>query len=200
MNVEQDIKAMEKKIVADYSSDGIIDFLMGITFIGVGFTMLMDRTELVGIFLVPLIFTKAMRKKITFPRIGYTQPDNVGNSSLKAIMILVLLVLTVAIILLGVIAYKNHSVPPFLDGYLLLFGAALVAGYLISTAIITGIKRFYLYALLVGGIFVLGHFLHMQVAWYVFAMGLISFIVGSIWMIRFKKRYPILDDNEIIQS
>ena len=198
-----DLKEIEKKAYKTILQDGFIDIEIGVMFIGMGINAFFSDYVsifvnilgfvIVGIFAVSLVFLG--KKYIVVPRIGVIKFGPKRKAQRKKIIIFSLInTLILIIVLILTINSVIQQIP--LRGIALL----LVLGLLFATlplsilAYIMEFPRFFLYGLLIGFGLSLAEILEFSTA--VFLIGVIIFIVGLTYLIKFLRKYP-LQEGEV---
>lgn len=197
-----DLKQMEKKAWQTYFGDGIWDIYLGLIFIGMGLLAVFERSgapEILkygqfGLLLgLGIIFLTVGKKKITIPRLGYVEfgPKRQRNKTLVTILLTISAVfglLAMVLFTLGrdfipglfVLLKKPLFFPLFMGGWFaLVFG--VMAWFLDFT-------RLYIHAILIGVSLALS--LYYKVFLLLVISGMIIFLIGIIYFIRFLNKYP----------
>jgi hypothetical protein len=162
MTEKINLKEIEKKTYMSYHQDGLIDLFIGS---GILFAILCFLTELFWlagafvIFAVPA-YTFA-RRKITAPRIGLVKFAQ--NAQHKTLFILLMLIGNIFLFfVLGLFLYRNN-IPAWIIENITAHPSLVIGSIgvflILLTAIISGIKRFYLYAVSIFIIFLIGEIL-----------------------------------------
>ncbi len=94
-----DGKELEREVFFDSTQDGLGELLLGVSMIGVAVAS--ASLFFIPLFLIPLIFgrpiAEAMRKRLTYPRIGYVKlKEEQTGRALRGVLLYELLVLLVA--------------------------------------------------------------------------------------------------------
>ncbi|MHC4119403.1 MAG: hypothetical protein ACYSWO_18060 [Planctomycetota bacterium] len=107
MSREIDVKAIERKTFRESQQDGLLELVMGICMIAIS-TRLFSRV-LVVMLVLPVIgfhpLLEAMRKRFTYPRIGYVKliPDKPKEvvAGIFLVSVIVVCILAVALLIFG---------------------------------------------------------------------------------------------------
>jgi hypothetical protein len=148
MEQEIDLKEIEQKAFRDSQQDGLLELVMGVCMVAIS-TRLFSRF-LVGMLAIPVILfgplLVAMRKRFTYPRIGYVKliPDKPKEviRSIFLVTLIVIVVMTIAFILFGDVRDFNlwmRWVP--------VWAGVVLAGMFSSFGSKSGCARFYFFAL-----------------------------------------------------
>jgi hypothetical protein len=189
-----DLKKLEIKAFTSYHEDGIVDIFAGawIIFFGI-FSMCTDKPWFAGMFPVyGLPFFALAKKRITVPRIGYVEFTKQRRSLMLIIYIWIAAIFTV----FGIVFYTDNS-PSWIYALFhnypkLIFG--LVVGLLfLVCAWVTRIFRFYVYAVLIVVVMVIGHVFGPDIRYEYFPLilGVLILSVGVLVLIQFIQTYPV---------
>ena len=192
MSQEQDFKKLQQRTYESYHQDGLIDIIIGLSIIGFGLMMAFDSSVFTFMGWMPIIFYVPFKNRITVPRIGYVK----FSSSRIHLFFGIFMALLALVLLVGFYYFiSSGSIPPgfsaWIRKYYLLVLAFIVAFAFLSAAFLTGITRFYAYALLVLLIFAGGIWLGVDPPIYVLTYGLLIEAVGIWHLIRFLRKYPL---------
>ena len=107
MSKEIDVKSIERKTFADSQQDGLLELVMGICMIAIS-TRLFSRVLVVMLVLPVILFhplLEAMRKRFTYPRIGYVKliPDKPRDviTGILLVSIAVAVILVIVFLIFG---------------------------------------------------------------------------------------------------
>lgn len=191
MSQEQDFKKLQQRTYQSYHQDGLIDMIIGLSFIGFGLNMAFDNSGFIFLAWLPIILYVPFKNRVTVPRIGYVK-FTASNRILVAAVLAGLLVLLLGIFVF-LIAGPEHIPAPlnaWLKQYHMLPLGIIAALCFAGAALLTSINRLYAYAILIVIIFAGGTWLGITPATYVIITGLLIEATG-IWMLaRFLKKYP----------
>jgi len=156
MSKEIDVKNIERKTFADSQQDGLLELVMGICMIAIS-TRLFSRVLVVMLVLPVILFhplLEAMRKRFTYPRIGYVRliPDKPKEviSGIFLVSVAVAVIMVIVFLIFGGI--RNFELwlrwCPF-------WGGTVLAGMFSSFASKSGAVRHHIFAVwsLLAGIF-----------------------------------------------
>ncbi|MGW8144944.1 MAG: hypothetical protein ACWGN2_11150 [Anaerolineales bacterium] len=201
MSQERDFKKLQQRTYASYHQDGLIDMIVGWAITGFGINMALDNSAFLFLSWLPIILYVPIKNRVTIPRIGYVKFSS-KNSLILGILLAILLVLLLGIFIL-LIAGPN-LIPAqisewFREYYLLLFGGLVGLGFA-YTALATGITRFYAYAVMLVLVFAMGIWLNVPDPIYVLTAGLFILVAGIMLMVRFLRKYPVVNEGGINES
>jgi len=196
MSENINLKEIKRQVYLFYSEDGLADLAIGLMIFGFGIFLVVDLPALVGLAgLIPFLVWYFGKQSLVVPRIGTIQPNQelkkqfVGffsNMCLIGLGVLILFLL------------NRRSGEAFLSRHpLILFGFAL--GLAISSlGMILKTSRFYFYGLLVFIAMAGGELLGSSITAVdpflvaVICTGGIILLIGSVTLIRFLKKYPVV--------
>jgi len=195
MSQNQNFKRLERMAYLSYQQDGIIDLLIGWATLAFGVNIAMDSSIWTFLGWMPIIFYVPLKNRITVPRLGYVKFDpNRGRLSKWTISFLFLGFLMLSILGIVVILLSNWSPSQVVDWIreypLLFYGLLGLFGFGLA-GVISGIRRFFLYALLslllMGGGQLLG--VDEYIPFFLFGGSIL--VVGAVLLARFLRSYPI---------
>ena len=196
MGKEIDVRGIERKAFADSQQDGLLELVMGICMVAIS-TRLFSRV-LVVMLVLPVIlfhpFLEAMRKRFTYPRIGYVKliPDKPKEAIAGIFLVSVVVagILVVAFLIFGGIRNLDLWLRwcPF-------WGGTVLAGMFSSFASKSGAARHYVFAgwsLLAGIVLSLIRFDAVETGTllYFAAMGTLLIPFGLVSFVTFLREHP----------
>jgi hypothetical protein len=142
-----DLKEIEQKTFRDSQQDGLLELVMGICMVAIS-TRLISRV-LVGMLALPMLFfgplLVAMRRRFTYPRIGYVKliPDKPKEvlGAIFLITLVVVAVMAVAFLLFGDVRDFNLWLK-----WTPAWGGVVLAGMFGSFGSKSGCARYYVFA------------------------------------------------------
>jgi len=147
MGKEIDVRGIERKAFADSQQDGLLELVMGICMVAIS-TRLLSRV-LVVMLVLPVIlfhpFLEAMRKRFTYPRIGYVRliPDKPKETIAGIFLVSIVVAGILAVAFLIFDGIRNFELwlrwCPF-------WGGTVLAGTFSSFASQSGAARHYVFA------------------------------------------------------
>jgi hypothetical protein len=204
MNENIDLKKLEQATFRVANQDGLTEFWMGLMILAMG--MILVHTAYVPYIALIIIFqvaaTERIKEKYTYPRIGVVKlhdeselPKGVGWIAFAILMI-------VAIAATFISTHVDHEIvlliatwAPLLVGIIFLQPSA----YLVERS---GLKRYYgigVVILLIGVLFMLLPFAHPsdRMALFLVSSGGVFALAGIVSMMRFIRKYPVLDSEDV---
>lgn len=196
MKQEINLKEIEKKTFRDSQQDGLLELVMGICMVAIS-TRLFSRFLVFMLALPVILFgpaLMAMKKRFTYPRIGYVKliPEK-PKEVIRAIFLITLImivVLTAAFLLFGDVRNFNLWLK-----WIPVWGGVVLAGMFSSFGSKSGCARYYVFALwsLISG-FVLSvlkfEAVETGTLLYFLVMGCLLIPWGLVTFIRFLQKSP----------
>ena len=195
MNNSLDLKKIEKKAYISYHADGLFDLIAGITLMLFSWAIKDDFIGMIAIIpIMVMLLMKGLKKKITYPRLGYVQFPNEVVKRKKSYMVIILTV----VMLLGMVFFfilQSDKVSPELQQFIYDSTPFVIGAIIVSLALVLAylqkITRLYGYA----GMIVLFYLTAPMVPWhlphYLLISGIIFTLAGTILLINFLKKYPL---------
>ena len=204
------LRDVEKRTYMSYHQDGLLDIFVGVYIMLFGFgILLLTLTDFSSWFIIPAIFPALMvpvwvsaKKKITMPRIGYVKIGSKGSNKLMSIF-LGMLVFGLGIFM--IFSFSSDQtwagvISDLILGYSMIIigvGAAVISSLFAYT---TGLTRLYAYGLLTFVLFVSAHFITVPFAYLTIVIGVVLISYGSVLLIRFTRKYPLIKgDRRIVE-
>ena len=183
------LKEIEKKAYTSFHQDGLIDVFAGLVFILYGIVMLTNNAPFLGLCWLPAILIWPLKKKITVPRMGFVVFSETRKLKLtKAGLITLITGIVAFLFILSVL--KPGGLFAYIDNYAILLVGLLAAVPPLAGAFFTGIKRFYLYAILFFSVFAGEQFFIGTAPFNFLIFGIILFCIGIFVLVQFIKKYP----------
>jgi hypothetical protein len=200
MSNDNDFKDLANRAYMAYHQDGIIDILLGAGIAGFGLNMLTESSALIVLSWMPFLLYMPMKNHITAPRFGYVrfageQEERTRNTRM---LLLGLLTLTAFLGLFVFMAYSRVApeIREIIGQNVMLLLGGLAALMMAGAAAVTGIKRFYLYAVLTLLFNIAGTFLPVHEGVTTVLLGL-TILISGIWLLaRFIRMYPLPEEED----
>lgn len=195
-----DLKQIERNVWRDYFLDGLADMLLGAYLLTVGLFLVGDNAAFVVfpiLFYLPLL--QALKKRFTYPRIGYVELRQGDPQPLPAVIlgsaVLGLVALIAVLIAAGVLAQ-----PALWYRWMpILFGIWL-AGVFLGLGLRVGLLRYYVVAVVAlasGPIFALlpltGKLENLGL--FLAAVGFVPLAWGALAFVRFLRQNPVMAEE-----
>jgi len=191
MSESLDIKKLERKAFVSYHQDGLWDLFVGALLVAWGLTLGTHLTGMGGIWFVILFpALLAAKRRITYSRLGYAQFSRERRDRRKMVA---LLSVTALLGLLVAFLWTSRSFPGLRDGlhrYIEIFFGGLIAAVLIFKAVISGIRRLYLYAAVVLISFAAAQWYPVRIQYSFIVSGAVILLAGVVVLTRFLRAYP----------
>jgi len=204
------LKEIERKAYLSYHQDGLLDIFIGMFIFAFGLYIL-SESDFPIIAVLPALLVPvwaSVKKKITYPRIGYVKFGKSTKTRRTKSMLLLSGVLT---LLLGfgvflTITLRRGPLPLWLivmGAYGMIIAGGIVAAILGVVAYINGINRLYVYAAMFFAMYSTGHFLviipgfdaFQKIAVVNIPLGVIILGYGLYLLSRFLHEHPIPDGD-----
>jgi hypothetical protein len=195
-----DLKNIRRQIYLYYSEDGLVDIAVGLVIFGFGLLLLLDLPAFVGLLgLLALLVWYGGKASLVLPRVGTIRPGREINERFQGFLInLVVIGIGVFILFLlsrsgGVSIFSRFSLS--ILGFVLALGISIL-GLLLDT------PRFYFYAGLVFLAMAGGELLSERVTAFdpflaaVIGSGVVILVSGTAVLIRFLRKYPVVQREE----
>ena len=196
MKSEIDVEKIQRKVYMSYFQDGLWDVVLGLFLLCWGFTVLFDIVWLPGAISAFLFWLAlSLKRKITYPRIGYAKLAEQRKRMLRIVIagvIVILLVVMVPLLLFTITGGKSQFLRDYFE---LIFGSMLavavgLVGYWWRTV------RWYIYATLVFIFAVFNQWLALSFELSFIIPGGIITACGLIILVQFLRKYPGLSEGE----
>jgi uncharacterized membrane protein YedE/YeeE len=200
MNEELDLKKLEQATFRVANQDGLTEFWMGLMIMAIG--ILLANIVFVSYIALIIIFqvaaTERIKEKYTYPRIGMVklkdEPEIPSGVAWIAFALIMIVALTAAI----ASTWIDYEIVHFIAAWApLLIGIVFMkpAAYLVERS---GLKRYYgfgLATLVLGVLLFLLPFPHTaeRMSAFMFLSGGILTLAGVTSMVRFIRKYPVLE-------
>ncbi len=196
-----DIKEIERRAYSPLRNDGVEDILAGVVLFTFGALLTEQGSPPIGIFFLPFV-AWFLRLFVTFPRVGYLKPSKSSPSERLAITLLAVSGFTATALLALIILNKKY---PTLMAFQFLPAsvmhaalAAVLIVFLSAMGFYSGMRRWYLYAVLAAVCAVLTMFLR---GWLpvdgIAAFSVLITIWGVVMLARFVRKYPVREKEAI---
>ena len=192
----QDFGPLKRKVYLAYHQDGILDLVAGSVVLGFGTFMLTDNIVFMMFGWFVMMMYVILKNRITVPRFGYVRIDSEKKARMRSWLSLGIGVLVLLLLFLLPIFLRMSQTSPETEALIrryhmvplstMLFGLpALVAAFFL------GLKRFYMYALLVIGLPLIGALLNIETYIPIVATGAVVITFGAFLLVNFLRKYPL---------
>lgn len=196
MKQEVDFKGIEQKAFRDSQQDGLLEFVMGICMLAMS-TRLFSRVLIVMFPLAMLLFKpvlESLRKRFTYPRIGYVKliPDKPKDAISGIALITLIIIAVMAVVFILFADVRNFGL--WLK-WVPVWAGVVLAIMFVSLAAKSGATRYYIFALysvVIGFGLSVTSFAQVETGTllYFLAMGVFLTPSGLVLFIRFLRKYP----------
>ncbi len=207
MNETIDLVKLEQSTFRIANQDGLTELWMGLMIMAI--VLVLTQTAFVGtvaiLIIFQAVFTEKIKEKYTYPRIGKVKlrdeakmPSGYGWILVIAIMIPALTSVVFSTRIENDIIFLIAGWAPLLIG----IGLIQPASYLVQKS---GLSRYYwigLVSVLLGLVFVLSEFPTpvYRMILYLALNGALFIIIGIASLLRFMRKYPLLELEEVIDE
>jgi len=186
----RELKVLERRMANRYMEDGFWDMYLGLMALAFGLTILLDISYLTGIVVaIGFALQRVGKSLVTFPRIGYIKLRHARKRNLASILSGVLM-LGLMVFVLFIVGDEN-PIKTFVFQNMLIIMAVIWGGAIALAGFSLGVKRYYLYALLVFSA-VIASDLVGNLGINLTISGTLIILTGVIVMVRFIQKYPIV--------
>ena len=200
MNAALDLDAMKRRAFSDVNRDGLLEMMMGIVF-GLGALVAVRPAMIIFLFLIAAFLPRvilALRKRVTFPRIG--EAKLVEDTSPRTVWgPLIVFVLGLVALALGLIFFGDVRDPRLWQRWVPAVIGTVMACAFWYIASISGRVQYVLLAVLLcvsGLLFPLLNFEgYAGISLYVGCVGGFLFLFGLLMLIRFVVTHPVVDET-----
>ncbi|RPH96039.1 hypothetical protein EHM69_02440 [candidate division KSB1 bacterium] len=200
----KDLLTLESKIYQEYEKDGAVEFLMGMgLFFASGVLESRGSPAFAGLIPIFIImFKKAWKKYITYPRLGYARfsESRMLRRKREKHTILLVAAACVAFIFLSALAASgtfSSEVQGAFKPYARMVMGGIIALIIIAVAAVRRITHLYYVGAFALACFVLGHFLGFSPGIALLLTSFVLLIIGIIRLIRFVRANPKLEDGGV---
>lgn len=193
-----DVKEIERKAYLSFHQDGFLDILAGMFILGLGMAMLeMPGIVATLLWAMPVALFWPMKKGIVYPRLGYVRFGRERRKKEMTKLAVLIALWCLPLIILGIVlnCFPASRKVAWLNEHEILSGQIFMAVFISVGAILSGIKRLYVYAALTLLMFVTDHLLSIPTYLYLIPLGTAILIFGVAVLIRFLHKYPKLAEE-----
>ncbi|MFH1640123.1 MAG: hypothetical protein ABIB93_07455 [Chloroflexota bacterium] len=183
-----DLGKIQKTIYLSYFQDGLWDILLGLFLLAWGVSIMADFVAfLAGSYVIGYAVVFALKRRITYPRIGYVQSSGGRKQKLRLVIAgFVALLLGTMILAMFFIS----SAPQWLHHYFVFLFGTMLAIVISLIAYWWGIRRWYIYALLIWTGVVFHQWLDAPLGYSFIVPGAMVMLFGIVLLLRFLRKYP----------
>ena len=197
----QDFGPLKRKIYLAYHQDGILDLVAGSVVLGFGLNMLTDNIVFLMIGWLAMMLYVLIKQRVTVPRFGFVRFESQKKTLQKAWVSVGIGVLFMAFFLtLNIFVSRQPTSPEtqaLIQRYHMVPLSAMLFGLpALAAAIILGLKRFYLYALLALGLPLLGALSNIETYIPIVTTGAVIILFGTFLLVNFLQKYPLNAEGE----
>lgn len=182
-----------------FHQDGVIDIIAGATLLNFGFDVL-NKAETTSLFTwLPIILLSSLKNKNTFPKLeqylaGVSEQQKRKWTFIPAVGMIVALVILGIIILGDPLHLSEAAFLPIAGDLKSLVGNFLLALFCLVPAIWIPLKNFYIYSAVAFAVGIASFFILPDYA-AIFITAAVMILFGGRMMIRFTRKYPLIEKN-----
>jgi hypothetical protein len=189
-----DLQKVERRVMATMHQDGLMDLGIGLGTMIIGYAMHTHRT--IYFVILPILlamFIRGMRRRFTYPRIGFAKLKSPSLTPVKVIVFSSIIVISVV---LAMVRRLPRSAPIKISSSgQWLFYSYFIALIVLTLAIMLAYRlkafRIFGYVVLALGCWVHSRFAPIPLPFYVMVVGLVAMITGSVLFVKFLRSHPI---------
>jgi hypothetical protein len=192
-----DLRHVERRAWTLYFQDGLWDIFFGLLFLGGGLRALTDNLWFYLLVLAGILIFILGKRWITLPRLGqiHFSPQRKARTRVVRVVAAGAMIIT-ALIFILIISGADLSGAPVSWIFVI-----MVPGVFFLMAYLMDFTRLYGYTVLIAVFTLLGEFVgDPAAAWAQIIAGLVPLTVGIILLVRFLRRYPVVDEERLSEG
>ncbi len=199
MSQSIDLRKLEQKAYLTYHQDGLLDLITGTIILCLGVNEAIGSSIWNFIALLLIIVYVPLKRRITFPRLGYVK-FNVERGGVNMLRVGAVSMGVLALALVGMlIVLRSGNATPLILGVrespLLLYALLGFMGFGLAGLVI-GLRRLLVYALLSMLMMIGGHLLHLPLWAPLLLSGGAIVATGAVLLVRFLRKYPAVEEEK----
>lgn len=196
----KEINALKQKAYTTYHQDGILDLVFAVILLGFGTFMLTDNVAFLAIGVLIAALYIPMKQQLTVPRFGFVRFESEKKSLTKAWILMGVGVLVLLIVFFARYFIGDTSSSPEMQAWTQQYHMVPLAGFLFGIPALAAflyfkLPRFLLYGVLTVVLPALGGWMNIETYIPILALGGLVLLISFIIMSRFRKKYPILNEE-----
>lgn len=196
MNDKVDLKKIEQKSWSQLNQDGLIEIMQGFLLIIISLAVIKPAliSFWVVFFIVSLPLLERIRKRVTYPRIGYAKLAEEEPKKTALGMALYFIICIAAVALISAILAGGWDWDMF-RRWTPALGGFIFSGGMIFAASKSGSIRYYFYMVLTAGLGIAISLLNLEgyagLPVLLFSLGAVLLPCGAVLLLRFTRKYPL---------
>lgn len=194
MDPSQSLSQLRQKAYLAYHQDGIVDMLIGATVVGFGLWRITGNIVFTFLSWLSFTFYYALKRTITIPRFGFVRFDATQRKTQISLMMGLLILLMLAVGGLFFFAQPDRM-PPSVLVFMRKFHEFVLSGVgavsMFIFGLLFGIRRVTGY----GIVMLLTLWVAIQLGWpggpTLVVIGSVILLLGTVYLFRFMRRYPL---------
>jgi hypothetical protein len=188
MQLDGDLKQIQRKVYISFFQDGLWDMLLGVFLVGWGLMVMYDFVAVMGgIWLAFYFVVLGLKRWLTYPRMGYIKIAEARRQQIRMV------ILGVVVLLLGLAVFFIFAVnsrPAWFSEYFMFLFGVMMTLVIAALGYWWKVARWYLYAVIVLISFSLHQWLETPLNLAFIVPGGIIALLGLALLVRFLRRYP----------
>jgi len=199
MNQISNLKKLEKQLYLSYSKDGLADLLMGLWLSLAGLLMLVSQPAFIGLAGLPILFYLPLKKKLIVPRMGDVQFSKERKKKISNLYIF-LIITGVMVLIFVLLRFSIGPLSSMLNQQFEFFFGMIIALLVCTAGLVTGAKRFFLYALIALIVFAVEKYIVNSIPITLLSFGILLLLVGIVMLSQYLIKNPVISDDMIINE
>jgi len=189
-------KEIEREVYQSFHQDGLLDILTGIFILTLSISMsdqnFIPSFVLVSLMSMSITFFWGIKKSIVYPRLGYVSfsPERRAREKIKLVALITLWVVPLIVVIVIKRGFPPSRYAVWLNEHEVFYGQIFTPTFVSVGAVLSGVRRLYIYAVLTLLVFVATYLLNIPTHLYSIPLGIAVVISGTVVLIRFLRKYP----------
>jgi len=201
MSLTTDLRKLERKAYLSYHQDGLLDIIIGTIILCMGINEALGSSIWNFIALLLIIAYVPLKRRITFPRLGYVKFNverggvNMLHAGAVVMGVLVLVLVGLLVFLRSDTSLSSSFILGVRKSPLLIYALIGFIGFGLAGWVL-GLRRLLVYALLSLVIMIGGHLLHLPLWAPLLLSGGAIVAIGAVLLVSFLRRYPVAEEEK----
>jgi len=196
MSMTKDFDTLKRKVYLAYHQDGILDLAAGSVVLGFSLDMLTGNIAFLIFGWLAMLLYALMKQRITIPRFGYVRFEPEQKTLAKGLISMGIGVLVLFLFFALNFVVERNPTSPEMDLWLQRYHMVPLSGMLFGFpalvgALLLGLRRFYLYAVLSVGLPAAGGLADVETFLPILVFGFIVLAIGIGLLAGFLQKYPL---------
>jgi hypothetical protein len=188
MEMDIDLKQIQRKVYISYFQDGLWDMLLGIFLLGWGMMAMYDFVAVMGgVWVVFYLVVLGLKRWLTYPRAGYIKIAEARKQQIRMVILgVVLLLLGLAVFFI----FAAESRPAWFSEYFMFLLGVMFTVVIAALGYWWKVTHWYVYAAMVFLAFCVHQWLDAPLNLTFIVPGGIISLCGVAMLVRFLRKYP----------